>query len=48
MILINHASASVGKKRLSTSNKAMREVSRNKFVVKKSGMPDCVKLQKSQ
>ena len=41
MILINHTSAPVRKKRLSLASKARREVSRNKFV-EKGGMPDRV------
>ena len=42
VILKNHRSAPVGKKRLSPTSKARREASRNKFV-KKGGMPDRVK-----
>ena len=39
MILKNHISVPVGKKRLSLSNEARRETSRNKFV-DESGLPD--------
>ena len=42
VILKNHRSAPVRKKRLSPSSKAKREASRNEFV-KKGGMPDRVK-----
>ena len=42
MILIDHTSALVRKERLSPTNKARREASRNEFVVK-GGMPDRVK-----
>ena len=42
MILINHASASIGKERLKPTSKARREASRNEFV-EKDGMPDRVK-----
>ena len=38
MILINHASASIRKERLSSTSKARRKASRNKFM-EKSGMP---------
>ena len=39
MILINHTSAPIRKKRLSPTSKARREVSQNQFV-EKGGMPD--------
>ena len=42
VILINHTSAPIRKKRLNPTSKARREASRNKFV-KKGGMPDKVK-----
>ena len=42
MILENHTNAPVRKERLSPTNKAMTEASRNKFV-EKGGMPDRVK-----
>ena len=42
MILINHASAPIRKKKLSLTSKARREASRNKFM-EKSGMTDRVK-----
>ena len=42
VILINNASASIRKKRLSPTSKATREASRNEFV-EKSGMLDRVK-----
>ena len=42
MILINHRSAPIRKKRLSPTSKARREASRNQFV-EKGGMPDRVK-----
>ena len=42
VILINHTSAPIRKKRLSPSSKARREASRNEFV-EKGGMPDRVK-----
>ena len=42
MILINHTSVPIRKERLSPTNKARREASRNKFV-EKGGMPDRVK-----
>ena len=42
MILKNHTSAPIRKERLSSTRKARREVSRNKFM-EKSGMPDGVK-----
>ena len=42
VILINHRSAPIRKERLSTTSKARREASRNKFV-EKGGMPDRVK-----
>ena len=42
MILIDHTSAPIRKKRLSPTSKASRVASRNKFV-EKSGMPDKVK-----
>ena len=42
VILKNHESASVRKKRLSATSKARREASRNEFV-EKGGMPDRVK-----
>ena len=42
VILINHASAPIRKKRLSPTSKARREASRNEFV-EKGGMPDRVK-----
>ena len=42
VILINHTSAPVRKKRLSPTNKTRREASQNKFV-EKGGMPDRVK-----
>ena len=42
MILINHASAPIRKKRLSPTCKIRREASRNKFV-EKGGMPGKVK-----
>ena len=42
MILKNHASAPIRKKRLSPTSKARREASRNEFV-EKGGMPDRVK-----
>ena len=42
MILNNHTSAPIRKKRLSPTSKARREASRNKFV-EKGGMPDRVK-----
>ena len=42
MILINHTSAPIRKKRLSPTSKARREASRNQFV-EKGGMPDRVK-----
>ena len=41
VILINHASAPIRKKRLSPTSKARREASRNNFMVK-GGMPDRV------
>ena len=41
VILINHTSAPIRKKRLSPSRKARREASRNEFV-EKGGMPDRV------
>ena len=40
--LINHASAPIGKERLSPTNKARKEASRNEFV-EKGEMPDRVK-----
>ena len=47
VILINHASALVKKRRLSQTSKARRETSRNMFM-KKRGMPDRSKpLEKS-
>ena len=42
VILINHTSAPIRKKRLSPTSKARREASRNQFV-QKGGMPDRVK-----
>ena len=42
VILKDHASALIRKKRLSPTSKARREASRNQFVVK-GGMPDRVK-----
>ena len=42
VILINHTSAPIRKKRLSPTSKARREASRNQFV-EKGGMPDRVK-----
>ena len=42
VILINHTSTPIRKERLSSTSKAWREASRNKFV-EKSGMPDRVK-----
>ena len=42
VILINHRSAPIRKARLSSTSKARREASRNKFV-QKGGMPDRVK-----
>ena len=42
MILINHTSAPIRKERLSPTNKARMEASRNKFV-EKGRMPDRVK-----
>ena len=42
MILKNHISTPIRKKRLSPTSKARREASRNKFV-EKGGMPDRVK-----
>ena len=42
VILINHTSSPIRKKRLSPSSKARRETSRNEFV-EKGGMPDRVK-----
>ena len=42
VILINHRSAPIGRKRLSPTSKARRKASRNKFV-EKGGMPDRVK-----
>ena len=42
VILINHTSAPIRKKRLSPTNKARSEASQNQFV-EKSGMPDKVK-----
>ena len=42
MILVNHRSAPIRKKRLSPTSKARREASRNQFM-KKGGMPDRVK-----
>ena len=42
VILIDHTSAPIRKKRLSPTSKARREASRNKFV-EKGGMPDRVK-----
>ena len=42
VILKNHTSAPIAKKRLSPTSKARREASRNQFV-EKSGMPDRVK-----
>ena len=42
MILKNHTSAPIRKKRLSPTSKARREASRNKFF-EKDGMPDRVK-----
>ena len=42
VILINHTSAPIRKKRLSPTSKARREASRNEFV-EKGGMPDRVK-----
>ena len=51
VILINHASAPIRKKRLSPTSKAMWEASRNKFV-EKSEMPDrvesCRKVDSSE
>ena len=41
VILINHASAPIRKKRLSPTSKARREASRNEFMEKR-GMPDRV------
>ena len=41
MILINHASAPIRKKRLSPMSKARRKASRNEFM-EKGGMPDRV------
>ena len=41
MILKNHASTSIRKKRLSPTSKARREASRNEFV-EKGGVPDRV------
>ena len=47
VILINHTSAPIRKKRLSPTSKAKREASQNEFT-EKSGMPDRVKrLEKS-
>ena len=42
VILINHTSANIRKKRLSPTSKARREASRNQFM-KNGGMPDRVK-----
>ena len=42
MILINHANAPIRKQRLSPTNKARKEASRNEFM-EKGGMPDRVK-----
>ena len=42
MILINHASTPIRKKRLSPSSKARKEASRNQSM-EKGGMPDCRK-----
>ena len=42
VILKNHTSAPISKKRLSPTSKARREASRNKFV-ERGGMPDRVK-----
>ena len=42
MILINHASVHIRKKKLSPTSKARREASRNK-IKEKGGMPDRVK-----
>ena len=42
VILMNHTSAPIRKKRLSPTSKARREASRNQFV-EKGGMPDRVK-----
>ena len=42
MILINHTSSPIRKKRLSPTSKARREASQNKFV-EKGGMPDRIK-----
>ena len=42
MLLKNHTSAPIRKKRLSPTSKARREASQNKFA-EKSGMPDRVK-----
>ena len=42
MILINHASAPIKKESLSSTNKARREASQNKFM-EKGGMPDRAK-----
>ena len=51
VILMNHASAPIRKKRLSLTSKAMWEASRNKFA-KKSEMPDrvesCRKVDSSE
>ena len=41
MILINHASAPIRKKRLRPTNRARREANRNELV-EKGGMPDRV------
>ena len=41
MILINHASTSIRKERLSPTSRARREASRNQFV-EKGGMPNRV------
>ena len=42
MILVNHASVPIRKKRLSSTSKARKEASRNEFMEKKE-MPDRVK-----
>ena len=42
VILINHTSAPIRKKRLSPTSKVRREASRNQFV-EKGGMPDRIK-----
>ena len=42
MILINHASTSIRKEKLSPTSRARREASQNEFM-EKGGMPDRVK-----